>query len=74
WEALWERRGLDTESRVAFRWSLFPTEQTFGAADHNWGYVAFGLPVGTPFAADLAWRKEGKTFTKRIEGLECGRR
>ena len=74
WEPLWDKLNLDTESRVAFRWALFPTEQTFGAADFNWGYLAFGLPVGTPFAADLAWRTGGKAYTRRIEGLECGKR
>lgn len=73
WEAVWQERGVGEEPATAFYWSLFPTEQTFAPTDYNWGFLTFGLPPGTRFAAELRWSNAGKKHSAQLEGLECGK-
>lgn len=73
WAEFWSRRGVSEAAAVAFHWALFPTEQSFAATDHNWGFLTFGLPGGTRFALDVEWRVAGAARAARIDGLECAR-
>lgn len=73
WEAVWKSRGATEEAATAFYWALFPTEQTFFPSDYNWGFLTFGLPVGTAFDLTIAWRTGGKAHATDIRGLQCAK-
>lgn len=71
WQAEWERRQVSRAARVAFRWSLFPTRQTFQPGDWNMGMVTFGLPPGSHFDLELAWREGGNPRRLRLDEMRC---
>lgn len=71
WQAEWERRQVSQSARVAFRWSLFPTRQTFQPGDWNMGMVTFGLPPGSHFDLDLTWRQGDKPRRLRLDEMRC---
>lgn len=71
WEALWRERGTAEDVRAAFRWSLFPTTQRFGPADHNWGMISFGLPPETRFDLMVRWHAGGAEHSRTLVGLVC---
>jgi hypothetical protein len=71
WQGEWERRGIARPARIAFRWSLFPTRQTFQPGDWNMGMVTFGPPPGDPFDLELAWRQGTEPGRLRLEEMRC---
>jgi len=73
WEALWKARGAPEDATTAFYWALFPTEQTFGPTDYNWGFLTFAMPPGTRFDLEIVWTSAGKTHTATIEALTCAK-
>lgn len=71
WQREWERRQISGPVRTAFRWSLFPTRQTFQPGDWNMGMVTFGLPPGDSFDLELTWNQDGKPRRVRLESMRC---
>ena len=72
WQSEWKTRGVSEEAQTAFYYALFPTRQSFGPTDYNWGMISFALPPGTLFDLEVHWRTGGKPFSKQIRGLKCG--
>lgn len=71
WDKEWEKAGEADAARIAFRWSLFPTRQTFRAGDYNWGMISLGVPPGTRFDLALAWTVDGAPQEAVLRGLTC---
>lgn len=59
-------------AKIAFRWSTFPTEQSFEAnGDYNWGMISFGLKPGTVYDLHVFWKIDGQIQSDWIMGIEC---
>lgn len=71
WEGRWEQTGASQAARIAFRWSLFPTQQEFEPGDYNWGMIPFGPAPGERFDLRFRWREDGESRRGVIEGLRC---
>ena len=71
WEPRWEAMGESNAARIALRWSLFPSTQTFRPGDYNWGMIPFGVPPGTRFDLTLAWNLGGEPQGAVLRGLVC---
>lgn len=71
WMASWPESAVSEASRLAFQWSLFPTQQEFLIDDYNWGMTAIGLPPGSVFDLDVVWQVDGKPHTARVKAIEC---
>jgi hypothetical protein len=71
WKTLWVEQGAPSAARIAFEWSLLPTEQTYEPGDYNWGMTMIDLPPGTAFDLELVWEQFGETRATTIEELQC---
>jgi hypothetical protein len=71
WDRLWQDRNVAPAQRIAFEWSLLPTEQSYLSGDYNWGMTSYGLKPGTRFDLVFSWKMRGKQHTGRIDGIEC---
>lgn len=71
WQPRWEAAGVSQAARIAFRWALFPTEQSFQPGDYNWGMIPFGPAPGKPFDLSLVWSEDGVERSARITGIRC---
>lgn len=71
WQPRWGAAGESQAARVAFRWALFPTRQTFKPGDHGWGMIAFGLAPGKNFDLTLVWQEDGVDRTAAITAVQC---
>jgi hypothetical protein len=71
WQPRWEASGLSQGARIAFRWALFPTEQTFMPGDHGWGMIPFGPAPDTRFDLSLVWSEDGVEHTARLNSIHC---
>ncbi len=73
WAPVWQEKRIAPGPRTAFRWALFPTLQTFGPTDYNWGMITFGQPPGTRFDLKIAWRTGKALHETKFTGLECSK-
>lgn len=71
WQKEWEQRQVSQAARIAFRWALFPTEQSFEPGDWNMGMITLGLPPGSRFELEVVWRRNGETRRQRFPGMYC---
>lgn len=71
WAPVWRQRNVEPGPRTAFKWALFPTRQTFGPGDYNWGMITFGRPPGTRFDLKIRWQMGQATHEAVLTGLEC---
>ncbi len=71
WMKRWEDIAIAKPARIAFRWALFPAEQTFHAGDRNWGMLSTGLENGVEFDLELKWLRSGELRTSRINKMRC---
>ncbi|MCU7959221.1 MAG: hypothetical protein KZQ58_04315 [gamma proteobacterium symbiont of Bathyaustriella thionipta] len=71
WDEKWQEQGVSQAARIAFRWSLLPTRQSFQPGDYNWGMTSFGLPPGESFDLTLTLHSNGKTLSATIPAIEC---
>jgi hypothetical protein len=62
---------LPKPQQAAFRWSTFPTRQTYAPGDFNWGMTTFDLPPGTSFDLLVTWKTGGQSHQYWIKGLQC---
>ena len=71
WEQTWLERGVNQAARIAFRWSLLPTRQSFEPGDYNWGMTSFGLPPGESFDLSLVLMVNGTPMKGQIPAVVC---
>jgi hypothetical protein len=71
WAAEMARRGADPAAAIALEWALFPSEQSFGPEDYNWGLLSFALPPGTRFDVTFSWRKGQSEYSRSFTQMEC---
>ena len=71
WDNTWRDGEASQAARIAFRWSLFPTRQSFEPGDYNWGMTSFGLPPGESFDLSLIMTINGHVITSHIPAIAC---
>ena len=71
WEQKWLDRAVKPAARIAFRWSLLPTRQSFEPGDYNWGMTSFGLPPGAAFDLSLILMVNGRSVSAEIPAVVC---
>lgn len=71
WEKEWNSLQVSAKAKIAFKWSLLPTRQTYKAQDYNWGMSIYGLSPGTKFDLVMQWTVNGKLNTATIKNIEC---
>ncbi|WP_051302668.1 hypothetical protein [Sedimenticola selenatireducens] len=71
WQQEWQRLQVAQPARVAFRWSLFPTRQSFQPGDWNMGMVTFDLEPGTLFDLEIDWHQDKTARHLRFQGMRC---
>ncbi|MFK5970674.1 MAG: hypothetical protein QM487_11220 [Candidatus Marithrix sp.] len=70
WDSEWN--DISQAARIAFRWSTFPTEQTFtSASDSNWGMISFGLNPGISFDLHIFWQLDHELQDIWIKDMQC---
>jgi hypothetical protein len=71
WEIIWTQREAPQAARTAFKWGLFPTQQTYQPGDYNWGMSMFDIKPGTRFDLKVVWQQYGETRSASIENMQC---
>ncbi len=71
WLAEWEQSQAPQSARIAFAWSLLPTQQQFQAGDYNWGMTTYDLPPGQRFDLHMVWFENQQRKTAVIHDIEC---
>jgi hypothetical protein len=72
WLPEWERRGVPQPARIAFRWALFPSEQSYEVGDWNMGMTTYSLPLGSRFDLEAVWQMGGDKRRKLVlTGVRC---
>ena len=71
WQALWQRRGVPTTARTAFRWAQFPSEQTYEIGDWNMGMLSMGHKPGERFDLRFRWKIDETEQTGVLTGIRC---
>jgi hypothetical protein len=71
WQPRWASVGVSPPARVAFRWALLPTEQTFGPGDQAWGMLPLGPAPGTTVDLTVVWDENGRERVMRVPAVQC---
>lgn len=73
WQAIEDKaKQVKTSARVAFKWSTFPSEQTFEpGGDYNWGMISFGLAPGEIFDLHVFWQTTTQSHSKWLKNIQC---
>ncbi len=71
WQQQWERLDVPQTARLAFRWALFPTVQSFAKGDWNMGMTMFALPPSTVFDLHANWRAGDQSHEAVMRNVEC---
>lgn len=71
WQARWAAADVPPPARVAFRWALLPTQQTFGPGDHAWGMLPLGPAPGTTVDLTVVWDEAGRERVTRVLSVQC---
>lgn len=71
WQTEWEGRGIPEPARIAFRWSQFPTEQSFERGDWNMGMTTYALPPGSRFDLWFVWTAGSKRYQSIVKEVRC---
>ncbi len=69
--ASWTDADADAAAKLVVRWGMFPTQQEYLPGDYNWGLTAYGIPPGSSFDLDVAWREDGALRRGEIKGIVC---
>jgi hypothetical protein len=69
--ASWSDEDADPAAKLVVRWGMFPTQQEYLPGDYNWGLTAYGIPPGSSFDLDVAWREGGALRRGEIKGIVC---
>lgn len=73
WRRIWQQRGAQQPQRIAFEWSLLPTQQRYQPADYNWGMTVYELPHGARFDLNIVWSADGNRRVETIKDIECAK-
>lgn len=65
WIRVWKKLGAD------FSYSILPDDITFDAGDWAQGFTTPKVPPGARFDLIYTWRQHGKTYTAKLENVEC---
>lgn len=72
WQEEWEAHKVPPASRIAFRYALYPTSQSFEPGDWNQGMTTFDLPLGSTFDLVFKWKSSGgKQYEATLRGVQC---
>ncbi len=71
WLEDWRGEAVSEAARVAFRWALFPAEQTFAPGDYGWGMTLLGVPPGATADVMMVWTDDNGRHSDWIRGLVC---
>jgi hypothetical protein len=71
WQREWQHHKVTMAAKLAFEWSLYPTQQVYKPGDYNWGMSIFNLKPGTRFDLKVVWQQFGKTHTALIKDIQC---
>lgn len=71
WQRTWQERDPTESARIAFRWSLLPTRQSFQPGDYNWGMISFGLPDRAEFDLELVVTVNGAPVSGTLPAVVC---
>jgi len=71
WSTEWQKEKVSQSARLAFEWSLMPTQQEYQPGDYNWGMSAFNLAPGSVFDLEVVWKQYGKINRSLIRGITC---
>ena len=71
WQEQWKSLDVSQTARVAFRWALFPTVQSFAKGDWNMGMTMFALPPSTVFDLHIHWRVGDRRYDATVRNVEC---
>jgi len=71
WEAIWTERNAPKAARIAFKWALYPTEQTYQPGDYNWGMSTTGLVPGSKFDLKVTWHQYDSIRSAVIKDMRC---
>lgn len=71
WQPRWASAGVPPPARIAFRWALLPTEQTFGPGDQAWGMLPLGPAPGTTVDLTVVWDENGRERVTRVPAVQC---
>ena len=71
WQQQWKKLNVSSKAKIAFKWSLLPTQQTYKAQDFNWGMSIYGLKPGSRFDLRMVWTVNDKVQSTTITNIEC---
>lgn len=71
WDRQWQQANVGKSQRIAFKWSMYPTQQQYKPGDYNWGMSDFNLSPGSHFDLHLQWRQFGKVHQAIIKDMQC---
>jgi len=71
WAQVLQARQADPGAAIALEWALFPTEQSFGPDDYNWGLLSFALAPGTRFDLAFSWVSDDTVYEQKFTNMEC---
>jgi len=71
WDRQWTSGGPSRAARIALRWSLLPSRQTFQPGDYNWGMSSYALPPGSRFDLHIVVDVGGRRIEQDIPSIEC---
>ncbi|WP_455200135.1 hypothetical protein [Kaarinaea lacus] len=71
WEQEWNEAKVPASAKIAFSWSLIPTQQSYQPQDYNWGMTSYNLPPGTRFDLKMVWTQQGIEHSGIIRNIEC---
>jgi hypothetical protein len=73
WAQVLQDQQADPGAAIALEWALFPTEQSFGPDDYNWGLLSFALPPGTRFDLAFSWVSGDTGYEQKFTNMECAK-
>ena len=71
WAKIWEQRKSPAPARLAFRWALFPSIQSFRHGDWNMGMSSYGLPPGERFDLRFSFMVGDSRQAGEIRDVVC---
>lgn len=71
WEILWSNLDAPKSARIAFKWGLYPTRQTYQPGDYNWGMSMVDLAPGSRFDLTVVWHQYNERRSAVIKDMQC---
>lgn len=71
WETQWSKLGVSQKAKIAFKWSLLPTRQSYKPQDYNWGMTVYGMKPGSRFDLQMLWTENGAEKKATLKNMEC---